>query len=63
MNFVCKQLDSNLSPPVCTEWEELDTTASFLPSMTKQEADSLLMAIIPCLVVVFIVRRVLSMLR
>lgn len=63
MNFVCKQLDESLNPPVCTEWEQLDATASFFPTITKQEADTLLIAIIPCLVIVFIVRRILSMLR
>lgn len=63
MKFVCKQLDVSLSPPVCTEWEELDTTASLLPTITKQEADTLLMLVIPCLVVVFLVRRISSMLR
>ena len=46
----------------CLEWVEQSST-SFLPSITKQDADSLLMDIVPCLVVVFIVRRILSMLR
>lgn len=63
MSFVCKQLDDSLNPPVCTQWEELEPTANFLPPMTKQDADSLLLLIIPCLVIVFLVRRILSMLR
>jgi hypothetical protein len=63
MNFVCKQLDESLNPPVCTEWSELEPTTNLLPPITKQEADALLIAIIPCFVIVFVVRRILSMLR
>lgn len=63
MNFVCKQFEESSNPPVCAKWGELETTTNLLPAITKQEADSLLLAIIPCLVVVFIVRRILSILR
>lgn len=63
MNFVCKQLEESSNPPVCSKWGELDATTNLLPPITKQEADMLLTAIVPCLVVVFIVRRILSMLR
>lgn len=62
--YVCKTLsqpnESGLQ--TCLDWVEQKST-TFLPPLTKQEADSLLMAIVPCLVVVFIVRRILSMLR
>lgn len=62
MNFVCKQLEESSNPPVCTKWGGLDSTTNLLPPITKQEADMLLMSIIPCLVVVFIVRRIINML-
>lgn len=62
MNFVCKHLEESSNPPVCVEWGELDATTNLLPAITKQEADMLLMAIVPCLVVVFIVRRIINML-
>lgn len=62
MNFVCKQLEESSNPPVCTKWGELDSTTNLLHPITKQEADMLLMSIISCLVVVFIVRRIINML-
>lgn len=59
---VCK----TLSPPnesglqTCLEWQE---SKSFLPDLTVQQADQMLVAIVGCFAVVFIVKQVISLLK
>jgi len=44
----------------CLEWQE---QKPFLPDLTVQEANELLLAIVGCFAVVFIVKQVLSLLK
>ncbi|MDQ8935793.1 hypothetical protein [Acinetobacter rudis] len=44
----------------CLEWQEIK---SFLPDLTVQQANELLIAIVGCLAVVFIVKQVISLLK
>lgn len=62
--YVCNTLSepNETGLQTCVSWVDQQST-TFLPELTKQDADSLLMAIVPCLVVVFIVRRILSLLK
>ena len=59
---VCKTLsqpnESGLQ--TCLEWQEIK---SFLPDLTAQQANELLIAIVGCLAVVFIVKQVISLLK
>ncbi|HGW3827933.1 MULTISPECIES: hypothetical protein [unclassified Acinetobacter] len=59
---VCKTLsqpnESGLQ--TCLEWQEIK---SFLPDLTVQQANELLIAIVGCLAVVFIVKQVISLLK
>ncbi|MDC5636985.1 hypothetical protein OIN80_17480 [Acinetobacter baumannii] len=59
---VCKTLspasDSGLQ--TCTEWQVVEETAispTNLPSLTTEQADQLLIAIVSCFVVVFIIKQ------
>ncbi|OUY05512.1 hypothetical protein [Acinetobacter populi] len=59
---VCKTLsqpnESGLQ--TCLEWQE---QTSFLPNLTVQQADQMLIAIVGCFAIVFIVKQVLSLLK
>ncbi|MCO8060297.1 hypothetical protein [Acinetobacter towneri] len=59
---VCKTLsqpnESGLQ--TCLEWQEIK---SFLPDLTAQQANELLIAIVGCFAVVFIVKQVISLLK
>ncbi len=59
---VCKTLsqpnESGLQ--TCLEWQDIK---SFLPDLTVQQANELLIAIVGCLAVVFIVKQVISLLK
>ncbi|MGR3978029.1 hypothetical protein FW754_10200 [Acinetobacter sp. 1207_04] len=59
---VCKTLspqnESGLQ--TCLEWQE---QKPFLPNLTVQQADQMLVAIVGCFVVVFIVKQVISLLK
>ena len=59
---VCKTLsqpnESGLQ--ACLEWQE---SKSFLPDLTVQQANELLIAIVACFAVVFIVKQVISLLK
>lgn len=59
---VCKTLspqnESGLQ--TCLEWQE---QKPFLPNLTVQQADQMLIAIVGCFAVVFIVKQVISLLK
>ncbi|KAF1027934.1 MAG: hypothetical protein GAK29_00410 [Acinetobacter bereziniae] len=59
---VCKTLspqnESGLQ--TCLEWQE---QKPFLPNLTVQQADQMLVAIVGCFAVVFIVKQVISLLK
>ncbi|MDM1764451.1 MULTISPECIES: hypothetical protein [unclassified Acinetobacter] len=59
---VCKTLSqpNENSLQTCLEWQE---QKSFLPDLTKQQADEILIAILSCFAVVFIIKRVLNLLN
>ncbi|WP_245114252.1 hypothetical protein [Acinetobacter pittii] len=59
---VCKTLspqnESGLQ--TCLEWQE---QKPFLPNLTVQQADQMLVAIVGCFAVVFIIKQVISLLK
>lgn len=59
---VCKTLspqnESGLQ--TCLEWQE---QKPFLPNLTVQQADQMLVAIVGCFAVVFIVKQVINLLK
>jgi hypothetical protein len=65
MTFYCALLSESTEghAQVCLEWVEVKQSVSFLPAITKAEADQMLISIALCFAVVFIVRRVLDLLK
>lgn len=65
MTFYCALLSESLEgqAQICLEWVEVKQPVSFLPPITKTEADQMLVSIALCFAVVFIVRRVLDLLK
>lgn len=65
MTFHCALLSesSEGQAQICLEWVEVKQPVSFLPPITKTEADQMLTSIAICFAVVFIVRRVLDLLK
>ena len=65
MTFYCALLSDPTEgqAQVCLEWVEVKEPVSFLPPITKTEADQMLISIAICFAVVFIVRRVLDLLK
>ena len=58
----CKTLSqpNELGLQTCLEWQEQKT---FLPDLTVQQANEMLIPIVGCFTVVFIVKQVLSLLK
>lgn len=59
---VCKTLSqpNESGSQTCLEWQE---SKSFLPDLTVQQANELLIAIVGCFAVVFIIKQVISLLK
>ena len=59
---VCKTLSQQNESGLqtCLEWQEIK---SFLPDLTTQQADQMLIAIVVCFAVVFIIKQVISLLK
>lgn len=59
---VCKTLSpqNELGLQTCLQWQE---QKPFLPNLTVQQADQMLIAIVGCFAVVFIVKQVISLLK
>ncbi|ENU29612.1 hypothetical protein F991_02099 [Acinetobacter sp. CIP-A165] len=59
---VCKTLSpqNETGLQTCLEWQE---QKPFLPNLTVQQADQMLIAIVGCFAVVFIVKQVISLLK
>ena len=59
---VCKTLSQQNESGLqtCLEWQEIK---SFLPDLTTQQADQMLIAIVGCFAVVFIIKQVISLLK
>ncbi|EXF55956.1 hypothetical protein J502_2963 [Acinetobacter sp. 1294596] len=60
MAFICEELSSDLtSPQTCTKWIVLENSNhSFMPELTTQEKDELLLWFIAIFVVVFTVKMI-----
>lgn len=59
---VCKTLSpqNETGLQTCLEWQE---QKPFLPNLTVQQADQMLIAIVGCFAVVFIIKQVISLLK
>ncbi|HGW3827968.1 TPA: hypothetical protein ACNICD_003793 [Acinetobacter baumannii] len=59
---VCKTLSpqNETGLQTCLEWQE---QKPFLPNLTVQQADQMLIAIVGCFAVVFIVKQVISLFK
>lgn len=64
MAFYCALLSEQSDQgQFCLEWVEVEHSVPFLPPITKAEADQMLTSIAVCFVIVFIVRRILDLLK